>query len=489
MPYVVKAAIEYYPANELKPGDGILVNDSFIGSGHFPDFYLVTPVFVAGDLIGFVANIAHHVDVGGAAPGSQKVLGVTESFQEGIRIMPVRILNEGEYNEELLRIILANVRMPTYIRGDLSAQRNANYVGAQRLEGIFARYGTAVVEQYLNEIFDRSEARIRELIAAIPEGTYSFEDSLDGWEDDNSIKVAVDVTISGGEATLDFSRSSDQVPAAINSYINYTRAHSLFAIRAFTDPLMPQNEGAVRPIKVVGRKGSFFNPTYPAPSGGRSSIQIRIFEVINGALAKALPERAMGGFSHWSNPIIGGIDQRSGNPFIFYDLIFGGYGARSYADGVQALAPVINCANVPIEVHETYNPVVIRRLELIPDTGGAGKFQGGCGVRKDIELRTERAEMTLLGDRHQSVPYGLFGGGSGAVAVTLLERDGRQFELKSKETRTIQKGDVISLRLSGAGGYGLAAERDPELVRDDIAQGYVSTARAERDYGVKAVKS
>jgi N-methylhydantoinase B len=486
MPYVVKAVMEYYPSDQLRPGDGVLLNDSFLGSGHFPDFYLVNPVYFEGELVGYVANIAHQVDVGGAAPGSQKVIGVSEAFQEGIRILPIKVISGGEFDEAILRLILGNVRLPEYVRGDLAAQRNANFIGAQRVVAIFRKFGRPAVEQAIEEILTRSEERMRQLIRTIPEGTYSFEDSLDGYGDgDDVITVAVDITVKDGEITLDFSRSSDQVPAAINSYINFTRAHSLFAVRSFTDSFLPQNDGAIRPVRVIGREGCFFNPIFPAPSGGRSAIQVRIFEVINGALAQACPDRAMGGFSHWSNPIIGGIDDRNGAPFIHYDLIFGGYGARSTADGTEALAPVINCANIPVEVHETYNPIVIRCLELIPDSGGAGKYRGGCGMRKDLEIRTGTAVLTLLGDRHMTAPYGLFGGQSGWQAETILNPDGESIRLKSKETRPLKRGDVVSLRLSGGGGYGHPAERRRQAIEDDIANGYVSPTAAQDVYGLR----
>ncbi len=247
---------------------------------------------------------------------------------------------------------------------------------------------------------------MRELIGAIPDGRYSFEDWLDECGDEcGPIKVAVDIDVAGEEITVDFSRSSDQVPVALNSYINYTRAYTLFAVKVFTDALLPQNGGVIRPIHVRAREGSFFNPREPAPSGGRAIIQIRIFEVINGALAKALPDKAFAAFSHWSNPNIGGINEGTGKPFVMYDLMFGGYGAREGYDGAEALSPVVNCANIPVEVHETINPVLVRRFELMPDTGGAGRWRGGCGIRKDIELRSDKAVMTLLG--RATLPQGL----------------------------------------------------------------------------------
>ncbi|ANF58186.1 hydantoinase B/oxoprolinase family protein [Halotalea alkalilenta] len=486
MPYVVRTVIDYYPVETFKPGDGVLLNDSAMGSGHFPDFFLVSPVFFDGELIGFVCNIAHQIDVGGAAPGSQKVIGVTEAYQEGIRILPVKVIVEGEFDQQIMRLICANVRMPEHVRGDLSAQRNANHVGALRVQAIFEKFGVEGVAAGIEEIFDRSEAKMRALIREIPNGVYSFEDCLDSYQIGGElIRVAVDVTIGDDEVVVDFSRSSDQVPAAINAYQNFTRAHAMFAVRAFTDPFMPQNDGSIRPVAVTGRQGSFFNPVFPAPSGGRAAIQVRIFEVINGALAPLLKDKAMGGFSHWSNPIIGGIDERTGHSFIYYDLVFAGFGARAYADGVEGLAPVINCANIPVEVHETYNPIKINRLELIQDSGGAGKFRGGCGLRKDIEIRTGEVQLSLLGDRHARAPYGLFGAESGALAASILNPDGEAIALHSKQTCTLKRGDVLSLRLAGGGGYGPVAERDPAAVHRDVSDGFVSPEAALRRYGVR----
>jgi N-methylhydantoinase B len=293
----------------------------------------------------------------------------------------------------------------------------------------------------------------------------------------------VDVEVAGDEITVDFSRSSDQVPVALNSYINYTRAYTLFAIKVFTDALLPQNGGVIRPIHVKAREGSFFNPREPAPSGGRAIIQIRIFEVINGALARALPEKAFAAFSHWSNPNIGGVNPHTGMPFIMYDLMFGGYGARAGHDGAEALSPVVNCANIPVEVHETINPIMVRRFQLMPDTGGAGQWRGGCGIRKDIELRADRAVMTLLGERHAHKGYALFGGDPGSLAETIFNPDGEALRMGSKDVRTLRQGDVVSFRLNGGGGYGHPRQRDPQAVAEDVADGYVSTDAARTTYG------
>ena len=485
MPFMAKHVLRYFPQGSLKPGDSVLVNDSYIGAGHFPDTYQLMPVFIDRQLIGYVCCSAHQVDMGGAAPGSQKVHGVTESFQEGLRILPVRFARQGQIDEDILRIVLGNVRMPDKVRGDLLAQHTANLAAAERFRDLFASHGTATLEAACRQILNRSETTMRELLAAVPAGTYSFEDRMDDYgPGTDPIVMAVDITFDGkGEVTFDFSRSSDTVPAAINSYINYTRAYAVFAIKTFCNALDPQTEGSMRPIKVVAREGSFFNPKFPAPSGGRPILQIRIFDTINGALAKALPERAMGAFSHWSNPNIGGIDDRTGKPFVMYDVSLAGYGGKFGSDGEEAMSPVMNCSNIPVEVHEALNPIRVHCLSLIPDTGGAGRWRGGCGLRKDIELLNSTAVVSHLGDRHKFPPYGIFGGQDGALAETLLNPAGNAEPVHSKETREIKRGDVLSFRLSGAGGYGPPDERDPAAIENDIADGFITPGAARDIYG------
>lgn len=486
MPYLVASMLKEFPPETLRPGDALLSNDSFLGSGHFPDIFLVTPVFRDERILGYMVNIAHHVDVGGAAPGSQEVAGVTSAVQEGLRILPIRLIRGGEFDRDLLRMILGNVRMPDKLFGDLKAQRNANFVGARRLLEVHREYGDALVEAAIEEIFARSEARMREHIGALPDGAYSFED----WIDDAGpgsppIRVHVEIRITGDRLVIDFSGSGDQVPAGINSYINYTRAYSAFAAKVLADALLPQNHGAARPIEVTAREGSFFNPRYPAPSGGRAAVQIRIFEAVNGALAQVMPERAMGAHSHWSNPNISGVDERTGKQFVQYDLIFGGLGALSTKDGAEAMSPVMNCSNIPVEVLESNNPLLFRCLEFIPDSAGAGRFRGGCALRKDVEIRNGAALVTLLGDRHTTRPYGLFGARQGSLATTTLIRKGEAIPLGSKESRRLERGDVISYRLSGAGGYGDPLTREPAKIEDDLRDGYVTEDGARRDYGVR----
>ena len=486
MPSVVRSVLEIFPAETMKPGDGFLMNDAALGSGHFPDIFLVTPIFLEDNLIGYAVDIAHHVDVGGAAPGSQEVAGVTEAFQEGLRILPVHFVRKDEFDPNILRIILANVRVPDKLLGDLKAQRNANFVGAKRYMELYKLHGAETMEQAIDEILRRSEARIRERIAELPDGTYEFED----WIDDSGpgtdpVRVHAAVTIRGDEMVIDFSGSSDQVSAGINSYLNYTNAYGCFAAKVLADAVIPQNDGTMRPVSVTAREGCFFNPIFPAASGGRAAIQVRIFEAVNGALSQVLPERAMGAHSHWSNPNISGVDDRTGQRFVQYDLIFGGLGALSWKDGMESLSPVMNCCNIPLEAMEQSNPILFHCLEFIPDSSGAGRYRGGSGIRKDVEIENSHALVTLLGERHEHAAYGIFGGSDGAKAETVLIRGGQESKLGSKETLELQRGDVLSFRVCGAGGYGDPADRTTEQIQDDVADGFVSETQAQAQYGFK----
>ena len=481
MPYVVGHVLSHYDSASFSPGDCVLLNDSFMGSGHYPDCFVTTPLFWQNRLVGYAVNCAHHVDMGGAVPGSQ-IVGVKEAFQEGLRILPIKIAEKGVLREDVLRLILGNVRLPQIVRGDLLAQRNTNAVAARRMSALVDKYGLETLDSGIEALMTRSEARMRELISALPDGEYRYEDVLDEGAGSEPVNFRLRVTIEGETICLDWTDSDDQVAAGINSYLNYTRAYSAFAIKAFTDPHLPQNDGANRPIEVVAREGSFFNPRFPAPSSGRAAVQIRLFEVVCGALAKIIPERAMASFSHWSNPIIGGEDPDTGESFIVYDVIYGGYGGRANKDGAEALCPVFNAANIPVEVHESQSPVRIRKMALVPDTGGAGQFRGGCALRKEIEVLAAHATASLSGDRHRFCPPGAAGGDPGSMAQSLLEREGKVHTLGSKAVVEVQRGDILTIQLSGAGGFGPKEKRDRRAVADDIADGYITRAAAKRDY-------
>ena len=485
MLYIVKHVLKYFPPSRLREGDGIILNDPWMGTGHFPDITMVSPVFVDKALVGFVANTAHHVDVGGAVPGSQIVEGVVDYFQEGLRILPVKCWEAGEENEQIIRILAANVRLPNVFLGDLRAQANANRIGAQRFSALARRYGPAVIADAMATILDKGETTMRQALLELQPGEYSFEDYLDDWgQGTPPIKVKVTAKIGGGEITLDFTGSDPQTASGLNSYINYTRAYGICAVRCATVPSLPHNEGVTCPIKFTVPEGSFFNPKPPAGGSSRATINVRIFDAVMGALSQAAPNRVMAGLSHWSNPNISGIDKDSGSNFIFYDLVMGGTGARPAKDGIEAMSAPYNAANIPIEVQESNTPLLVERIELIPDSGGAGMYRGGLGLRKDVRVFGDQLRVVNLTDRCVYAPFGLFGGGSGKCGRTLIIRDAAERLIHSKSTTNLIKNDVISFQVSGGGGYGRAVNRDVEAVRRDVVKGYVSIEGAERDYGV-----
>ena len=487
MPSLVGHVLHEYPPEVLQPGDAIVLNDLYMGSGHLPDFFLTTPVFHRDRLVGFVVNCAHQVDVGGAAPGSQAVEGISEFYQEGIRILPTRLWRGGEVNREVMRLITGNVRVPEIVEGDLKAMRNSGRVGERRLAELFGRYGTETVLAAWDEILAHSEREMRAAIREVPSGRYSAEDFYDDCgRGTDPLRVFVTVLVDGDEITVDFEGSSPQTRSGMNSAFNYTLAYTWHTVKsALVQQTLPQNAGTMRPIRARAPEGSLFNPRPPAAAGARAVMQQRIVDVILQALAQAVPERVIAASSHWANPIFEGIDPRGGRRFVYYDIIVGGMGARPHKDGAEAVCGSFNLENIPVEVNESNYPILIERLELIRDSAGAGTFRGSCGLRKDIRFLGERGSVSNLSDRHRFPPPGLVGGQPGALGRTLLNpgAEGEQ-DLHPKAIYPLAHADLVSLRVSGSGGYGDPRARDPELVARDVALGYVSVDQAREGYGV-----
>src|SRR5213080_3023901 len=485
MSAAVRNALAAHPVATLHPGDAILLNDPLLGSGHFPDFFVTQPAFHEGALIGFVVNIVHQTDVGGSRPGSQGVEGIFDYFQEGLRIPPTKVWRRYEEDAGVVGIIAANTRTPEKVLGDLRAQRSALRVGELRLIELAQRYGRATVRAAMDEIIARSEANVRAAIAKIPDGVYTFEDFLDDYGPGTEpLRVHVTVTVAGDGVTIDYAGSSPQTPSGMNSYINYTRSYSYAAIKCLTDPLGPMNEGALRPVTVTAPAGSFLNPRPPAGGGPRAIICYRTFESVLGALAPALPDRVAAAASHMANPTFGGWDRARKRRFVAYELVLSGTGARATRDGCEAMAWAFNAANIPVEAQEANQPIIVERFELIGDSAGAGKFRGGCGVRRDLRLLGDEGKLTNLSDRQKFAPYGLRGGRPGTLGRTVINPGAGEQVVHGKESREFAYGDVVSFQQSGAGGYGDPLERDAGRVLEDVLDDYVSIEAARREYGV-----
>jgi len=444
------------------------------------------PVHLDGTLLGFAVNIAHQIDIGGAGSGSQAIAGILDNYQEGLRFLPTRIYAGGEPVRDIFRVIEANVRVPEVL-GDMRAQFTANQSAGRRLQELARSYGAETLRRAMAAIIARSEAEMRAALRTLPTGTFVFEDALDDvGPDTEPVHARVAVTVADGTITVDWTGSGPQREAGMNCYLNYTASYSIAAVKSVTLPAMPQNEGIIRTIRVVAPEGSFFNARRPSACGGRAVTSHRIYETVMGALAQMVPERTIAATSHFFNPNFGGTNPRTGRPFICWESIIGGIGARADKDGIEATSSPWNGTNVPVEIQESRNPVLIERVELIPDSAGPGRFRGGCGIRKDLRLLAE-ANFYNLGDRHRFRPYGLAGGRPGQKGATLLNPDGEGSPLHSKGTYRLKEGDLVSWRTSGAGGSGDPLLREPEAVRQDVANELVSIVAAREDYGVVIV--
>jgi N-methylhydantoinase B len=484
MPFSVAAALEAFPPATLAEGDAILLNDPYEGGAHLPDLTLVTPVFVDGRLVAFAANRAHHADVGGATAGSVGA-DSTEIYQEGLRIPPVKLLEGGEANDAVYDLIERNVRTPEERRGDLRAQVAANETGAERAAELLERYGRETFAAALAELQDYAERRMRAELEAIPDGEYRFEDVLDGdGRGAEDLPVVATVTVDGDAVTVDFAGSAPQTEGPVNAVFAVTASATYYAVRAVTDPDIPPNAGCYRPVDVRTPSGTVVDPDPPAAVvGGNLETSQRVTDAVLGAFAEAEPERAVAaGQGTMNNVTFGGTDP-DGEPFAFYETQAGGFGAGADGDGMDAVhVHMSNTLNTPAEVLETAYPLRVCRYELRPDTGGPGRFRGGLGLRRDIEVLAD-AVCSLLADRQRHAPYGLAGGEAGARGATCLLEGDSATRLDGKSTHELEAGDVVSLRTPGGGGYGDPDERGSEAVRRDVRLGKLSAEAARDAYG------
>jgi N-methylhydantoinase B len=485
-PIAVAAVVRRYPPESMKPGDAFLLNDPSMNSGHLPDIFSIAPIFVGDQCAGFTVVTAHHVDVGGAAPGSQAVVGIVDVHQEGLRILPVKYFSAGAPVEEVFELIAANVRVPALVIGDLKAQYNANSVGARRVEALITRFGAAKYESAVSELLDRTEQAMRAAIEKVPNGEYEFVDFIDdSGPGTPPIRIQVRVSVRDGNIVVDYTGSSAATRSGLNSYMPFTAAYSYHAIQSLVAPSLPHNSGSMRPIVVHAPVGSFFNPVYPTPSGGRSLASRNIVDAVYGAMAQAIPSRAPSAGCQLCNSTFGGIDDRTDRPFVYYDLTFGSTGARPGRDACDGLVSGFNTSNVPIEVHEASQPIRVERFGYLIDTAGAGQYRGGLSVRRDVRNLAALSRLTNLHDRHESAAWGLFGGEPGALGRVVLNpgEKGEQ-ALHSKAIRDLSRNDIVSFRTCGGGGWGDPLLRDPEAVLLDVAEGYVSVEHARARYGV-----
>ena len=480
--------VRAFPPERMRDGDAFLLNDPYDGGTHLPDITLAVPVFADGRAIALACTMCHHQDVGGRTPGSVPT-DATELFQEGIIIPPTQLFCAGELDENLFALLRRNVRLPEVFTGDLMAQVAAGRLGGIRLREMFAAHGTDRVLGYIEELLARAETLTRREIESIPDGEYRFEDYLDndGVELGRRVKIAVAIRVRGSSMTFDFTGTDAQVRGPFNSVPASTLSAVYYAVRAISDPSVPNNGGCFRSVDVVLPEGTVVNPKPPAPVSCRTATIKRIADTILGALVKAMPHRMPAANSGTLLVMaFGGQDPQTGGPFVASELAAGGMGARPRKDGIDVIeTDVSNCMNIPVESVEMSFPLRIRSSGLWTDSGGAGQFRGGLGLVKVFEATTTDVMVSHRGERFASAPWGLHGGAPGRSAhAFILRKDGTREELPSKKMIVLHPRDQLWEYIAGGAGYGDPLDRDPELVWADVLDGKVSRESAREAYGV-----
>lgn len=469
--------LERFPVDSLRPGDVLVTNDPWKTASQLNDITLATPVFRDGRVVALFASCCHALDIGGRglAADSRSV------FEEGLFIPVMKLHDAGRPVEPIYELIAANVRTPDEVLGDLHSQVAGNEVGGRQLLAFLAEFGLDDIEALADEIVDRTEAAMRARIRTLPDGTYPFALTIDGFDDPLVIRTAV--TVAGDRLGVDFAGSSGPVSLGVNVCLNYTRAYTTYGVKCVISPDVPNNEGSFRPVTVTAPEGSILHARFPAAVGGRHLVGHFLPSAVMGALAGLLPDRVMapGADGLWDTHVAG-AERGTGRYFSFSWFSSGGTGALAGQDGLSATAYPSGVAGVQSEVMETVAPLVIHRRELRADSGGPGRFRGGLGQTLEFEVRTDEAFLfSGLYERVTHPAPGLAGGRPGASGHV---RGGDGVEVRPKLSRLVPASTVITLELPGGGGHGSPLTRDPVRVAADVREGYVSPERAREDYGV-----
>jgi len=496
LPWSVRSAMEKMGPT-LAPGDVILVNDPYTGGTHLNDVTIIYPVFRDGRLIFFPAVRAHWADVGGMVPGSMSGKA-TEIYQEGIRIPPIKIVEGGRINEAALDILLANMRVPDERLGDFQASLSACRVAEMRIHEICARYGLDTLLEGVRLDLDRAEARMRSCIAALPDGTYHYEDYLETFIGGQfePLLLPLALTISGERMTADFTGASMQVPFPVNSTAAVTSAGVFITVKSVFDPQAPLNQGSFRPIDVIAPSGTIVNVQRPAPAGSHGEIRKRVIATMVGALSQMAPDKVAGDLCRTSfHNLIGGFDARFGREWVHYEWSAGGNGAFAENDGPSAMATIDWGDLVTVqssEVIETRMPLLVESSRLATDSGGAGKMRGGLSMQRALRVLVSGARYSLLSDGAVVPAFGVLGGLSGVPVGSWIGREGviEDFDTPGKVAgHPVEEDSIVMVRSAGGGGYGDPLDRDPERVAQDVHEGYVSATAAQQLYGVALDKA
>lgn len=473
---IVEEIARRYPPSQIRPGDMFVGNDAYSGGGtHLPDIVLAAPIFYQDQIVAYAANLAHHADFVDR--------GHAHIYQEGLRIPVVKLYSQGTLQDEILEIILLNCQVPKERVGDLRAQYAANRLGLARFQGLCDKYGLATVLDSAEALLNYGERMTRAGIAKIPDGVYRFVDSFDSEQLEAVLRLQVEITVRGDEIHLDFAGNPPQVRAGLNMVWTALLATVYYAVKTVVDPTILPNAGMYRPIAVSAPLGSILNCAPPAAMDMRTQTCQRVVDLIHGALAPAVPDRIIAACNGANTSLhLSGVDPRTGSYFVYVETIGGGFGARATKDGLEGVqVHITNTSNLPVECLEIEYPLMVERYELIPDSGGPGRWRGGMGIHRRLRVVGHEAVFRVAGTRQQTAPWGLFGGeegGKGSVVIHRKATDG-----KRRGPKDLGPGDVLSILTPGAGGYGDPRERDRALVARDLREDRISPERAAAEYG------
>jgi N-methylhydantoinase B len=472
--------------DRMKPGDIYCLNDPFEGGMHLPDVFILKPIFYRNERIAFAGTVCHQTDMGGRVAGSN-ASDSTETYQEGLRIPPVKMYDAGEPNETLFRLLEKNVRVPVRVFGDMRAQLSACHVAETAFLRLVETRGLDTVKAYMQELIAYTERMTRAALKQLPDGEWSFEDWIDddGIDYGTPIRLFVTLRKSGDSLVADWTGSSPQVKGAINNTLSYTKAATYTGVKSVLPPEIPNNDGFHRAVQVIAPPGTIANCVLPAATAARGLTGFRMVDCIFGALALMLPDRVFAASDGGNTGISIGGYHADRKPFIYVDFICSAWGGRPWADGLDGNASMFaNLSSHPAEIIETEHPLEILGMEFVADSGGAGKFRGGMGFRRDYRFVEEEAVLQVRSDRRAFRPFGLYGGRPGRSSVNIINPHTEHRVVPAKITMTIRRGDVYRHELPGGGGWGDPLEREPARVLRDVRNELVSVETARREYGV-----
>ncbi len=482
---LMQCLLEKY-GDAIEPGDMFIANDPHTAGGsHLPDINYAMPLFVDGRVVAFVCNIAHHADVGGMVPGSMAG-GMSEIYQEGLRIPVVKLFRKGELQSDIMDLLLLNVRVPEERRGDHNAQIASCRLGERRFMEVVQTHGLASVLGAFNQIIDRTAGRLRSAIAEIPDGRYRFNDFMDGdGIATNDIAVNVMLTVSGDSIVCDFAGTSAQVAGNINTTMNAVTASVCYALIAVLDADIPNNQGVLDVVQIKAEPGTLLNSVFPAPVAARAHTCQRVIDVVLGALSEALPDRVIAAANGANTTaVFSGVDPHTGQPYLYLETLGGGMGARAGKDGKDGVqVGITNTSNLPVESIEQEYPLRVEEYSLVEDSGGAGRHRGGLGMRRVLTPVDHECVFNGAGERFRHQPWGLFGGRPGASGRFLICDDDGERRLDDKPgVVVVGQGVRIVVETPGAGGYGPPKERNSEAIERDRRSGKLSPDFIKKQY-------